>query len=186
MNKKLTAALIAAGTLPFAAQALELSVEYDLQGTILPGTLGALAGDSALVATLDTTTGELALGSERSTDLLEGFGTDGNDVLSREVENTLVVNLLTGESGFVRTSGFAATDTGAIADDSSDDTVYASYLVGTAITPTGNGSIDYASAFEANVSAGNLDFTASSELAAFADVSSAADVRAQIQAALGN
>ena len=183
MNKKLTAALIAAGTLPFAAQALELSVDYDPS---FGGT--GLIADTTLFATLDTTTGELALGSERSTDLRSGWGTDGNDVLSREVENALVVNLLTGDSGFVRSSGFAATDLGADNDAGGEgpnaDSQYASYLISRAITPNGNGTFDYASAFGANVSAGNLDFAASSDLAAFAGVSSVADIRAQIQAGL--
>lgn len=185
MNKKLTAALIAAGTLPFAAQALELSVEYDPQLSPLGGPLVA---DTVLFATLDTETGALALGSERSTNVITDFGAGDNDAINREVENALVVNLLTGESGFVRSSGFTALDLGDDNDfggeEDNADTEYASYLVSRAITPTGNGSVDYASAFEANVSAGNLEFAASSDLVSFADVSTVGDIRAQIRAGL--
>lgn len=169
MNKKLTAALIAAGTLPFAAQALELSVDYNPSF----GAGEGLIADTMLFATLDTETGALELGSSRATDTDFDTTLSGTDVF-RVVDNALVVNLLTGETGFVRTSGFAD------ADEEPDST----FLITRAITPTGNGTFDYASAFGATVSAGNLDFAASSDLAAFAGVSTVADVRAQIRAGL--
>lgn len=174
MNKKLTAALIAAGTLPFAAQALELSVDYNPSFSLG----GSLIDDTTLNATLDTETGVLALSSDRSSTVIPALA-DNDDILSREASNALVVNLLTGESGFVRTTGFAASDAGVIGD-LDDDNEFAVYAITRAITPNGDGTFDYASAFEANVSAGNLDFAASSDLAAFADVSSVADIRAQI------
>jgi hypothetical protein len=184
MNKKLTAALIAAGTLPFAAQALELSVDYNPSF----GDGEGLIADTTLFATLDTETGALALGTDRSTAVIEDFAADDDDVLSRVVENALVVNLLTGETGFVRASGFAATELGDDdafgGEDADADSEYASYLISRAITPNGNGTFDYASAFQANVSAGDLDFTASSDLAAFAGVTTVADIRAQIRAGL--
>ncbi|HJO35726.1 MAG TPA: hypothetical protein QF361_05845 [Gammaproteobacteria bacterium] len=170
MNKKLTAALIAAGTLPFAAQALELSVEYDPSF----GAGAGLIADTMLFASLDTVTGELVLGSERETALFTPLTAD----LTRVANNSLVVNLLTGETGFVRESGFTGED-GVTDLDSS-------FLITRAIAPNGDGTFDYASAFEASLDGDNGSFAASSDLAAFAGVSSAADVRAQIQAALGN
>lgn len=168
MNKKLTAALIAAGTLPFAAQALELSVDYNPSFSLG----GSLIDETTLSATLDTDTGVLALGSSRETALDGPLTAD----VSRVADNSLVVNLLTGERAFVRSSGFEGSG-GVTGLDSA-------LVITRAITPNGDGTFDYASAFDASLAGEQVDFTASSDLAAFAGVSTVADIRAQIRAGL--